>query len=196
MSQGGISRKLEGKIVYFENAGRENTEETLRIAKQRAEELGIKTIIVATTQGDSAARAVEVFEGMKVVVVTHVTGMREPNFQELTDENRQKIESKGGIILTTGHAFTGIDGAMRKKFSMYLLGDVIASTLRIFGQGMKVVCEIALMAADAGLARTDEDAVVISGTGRGADLAVVLTPVNTSDFFDLKVKEILCKPHF
>jgi len=25
---------------------------------------------------------------------------------------------------------------------------------------------------------------------------VVLRPVNSSDFFDLKVKEILCKPHF
>ena len=34
------------------------------------------------------------------------------------------------------------------------------------------------------------------GTGRGADTAVVLRPVNSGDFFDLKVKEILCKPHF
>ncbi len=85
---------------------------------------------------------------------------------------------------------------MRKKFNMYLLGDIIVNTLRIFGQGMKVVCEIALMAADAGLVRTDEDVVVVAGSGRGADTAVVLRPVNSMDFFDLKVKEILCKPHF
>jgi len=131
-----------------------------------------------------------------VVVVSHFTGMREPNMQELTDENRQKIESKGGIILTTAHAFTGVGGAMRKKFNMYLLGDIIANTFRVFGQGMKVVCEIALMAADAGLVRTDEDVIVIGGSGRGADTAVVLRPVNSMDFFDLRVKEILCKPHF
>ena len=187
---------MEGKVVYFEQPGPENTEEVLRIVKARAEELGIKTVVVATTVGDTAVRATEVFEGMKVVVVTHYTGMREPNFQEVTGENRQKIESKGGIVLTTAHAFTGIGGAMRKKFSMYLLGDVIANTLRIFGQGMKVVCEIVLMAADAGLVRTDEDVIAIGGTGRGADMAVVLSPVNTMDFFDLKVKEILCKPHF
>ena len=187
---------MERKIVYFENVGRGNTEKTFSISKERAEELGINTIIVATTQGDSAVRAVEFFKGMKIIVVTHVTGMREPNVQELTDENRQKIESGGGLIITAAHAFTGLDGAMRKKFKMALLGDVIANTLRIFGQGMKVVCEIALMAADAGLARTDEDVIVISGTARGADLAVVLTPVNTSDFFDMKIKEILCKPHF
>ena len=187
---------MEGKTVYFDNPGPENMEEVLRIARARAEELGINTIVVATTVGDTAARAVEVFQGMKVVAVTHFTGMREPNFQELTDENRQKIDSKGGIVLTTTHAFTGIGGAMRKRFNMYLLGDVIANTLRIFGQGMKVVCEIAIMAADAGLIRTDEDVIAIAGSGRGADTAVVLRPVNTMDFFDMRVKEILCKPHF
>jgi hypothetical protein len=187
---------MEGKIVYFDKPGIDNTEEVLRIAKLRAEELGIKSIVVATTVGGTAVRAVEVFDGMRVIAVTHVTGMREPNVQEFTDENRQKVESQGGIVLTTAHAFTGIDGAMRKKFRMFLLGDVIANTLRIFGQGMKVVCEIALMAADAGLVRTDEDIIAIAGTGRGADMAVVLNPVNTNDFFDLRVKEILCKPHF
>ncbi len=187
---------MELQTVYFDNAGEENADEVLRIAKQRAKDLGIKTVVVASTRGDTAVKAVDVFKGMKVVVVSHATGMREPNFQELTEENRQKIESKGGIILTTAHAFTGIGGAMRKKFNMHLLGDVIASTLRVFGQGTKVVCEITLMAADAGLVRTDEDAIVIAGTGRGADTAVVLRPVNSSDFFDLKIKEILCKPHF
>ena len=187
---------IEGKVVYFPKIGRENMEETLRIAKERADELGIKTILVATTRGETGARSVEVFKGMKVVIVTHATGFREPNMQELTEENRQKIESKGGIVLTATHAFSGVGGAMRKKFNMYLLGDVIANTLRIFGQGMKVVCEIAIMAADAGLANTEEDVIVITGTGRGADMAVVLKPVNSVDFFDLRIKEILCKPHF
>ncbi len=187
---------MEGKTVYFPKPGKDNTEEVFGIAKSRAEELGIKTILVATTRGDTGVRAVEVFKGMKVVVVTHAAGWREPDTQELTEENRQKIESKGGIVLTATHPFSGVDGAMRKKFNMYLLGDIIANTLRIFGQGMKVVVEISLMAADAGLVRTDEEIIVVSGTGRGADLAVVLKPVNSRDFFDLRVEEILCKPHF
>ena len=187
---------MEGKIVYFENPGSENTDEVLNIVKARAKELGIKTVVVATTVGDTAVRAVEVLKGLKVVVVTHYTGMREPNIQEFTDENREKVEAKGGLVLTTAHAFTGIGGAMRRKFNMYLLGDIIANTLRTFGQGMKVVCEITIMAADAGLVRTDEDVIAIAGTGRGADTAVVLKPVNTMDFFDLKIKEIICKPRF
>ena len=188
---------MEGKIVYFEKVGRENTEETFRIAKKRAEELGIKTILVASTYGDTAAMAVDVFEGFRVIAVSHVTGHSEPNVQQFTEENRQKVEKSDATIVTAAHAFTGgVNMAMRKKFNTYLLGDVIANVLRIFGQGMKVVCEIAIMTADAGLVRTDEDVIVISGSGRGADTAVVLKPVTSVDFFDLKVQEILCKPHF
>ena len=187
---------MERKIVYFDKPGLDNTKETLAIAKERVEELGIKTILVATTRGDTGVRSVEAFKGYNVVVITHNTGFREPNAQELTEENRKAIEGGGGVVLTTTHTFGGVSRALSKKFSTVTIGDIISNVLRIFGQGMKVVCEISLMAADAGLADTTEDAMVICGTGRGADMAVVLTPVNSADFFDLKIKEILCKPHF
>ena len=84
---------------------------------------------------------------------------------------------------------------MRDKFHTHVIGEIIADTLRIFGHGMKVVCEIAMMAADSGLARTDENVIAIAGHNNGADTAVVLKPVNTNNFFDLKLSEILCKPH-
>ena len=187
---------MEQKIVYFDKPGVDNMEETLKIAKKRAKELGIKTIVVASTLGNTGARAVEVFKGMKVVVVTHSAGFHGPNTQELIEENREKIIKNGGTIFTATHLFSGVGAAMRKKFSTYLLGDIVANTLRLLGQGMKVVVEITVMAADAGLIRTDEDVIAIAGTGRGADYAVVARPVNSGDFFDLKSKEILCKPHY
>ncbi len=187
---------MELKTVYFTNPGRENTEQVLRIARRRAEELGINTILVASTRGDTAVKAMEVLQELRVIAVTHVSGFRAPNSQEFTEENRQIVESKGGIVLTTTHTFGGVSRAMRKQFNTYVIGDIIANTLRIFGQGMKVVCEITLMAADSGLVRTDEDVIAIAGTGKGADTAVVLRPVNAERFFDLKVREILCKPHF
>ena len=187
---------MERKIVYFSEPGSQNTDEVLRIARLRAEELGIKTILVASTTGDTAVKALETFKGARVVAVSHFAGMKGPNTQEFTEENRQRVVSKGGVVLTTTHAFSGLSRAMRKKFNMYLFEEVVANTLRIFGQGMKVVCEIVLMAADAGLVRTDEDVISLGGTSRGADTAVVLRPVNSEDFFDLKVKEILCKPGF
>ena len=187
---------MEGKIVYFENPGVNNLEETLQLAKKRADELGIKTIVVATTVGATAVRATEVFKGMKVVAVTHSAGFHGPNTQELTVENRAKIEKNGGIILTATHLFSGVGAAMRKKFTTYLLGDIVANTLRLLGQGMKVVVEITVMAADAGIIRVDEDVIAIAGTGRGADYAVVVKPVNSADFFELKIKEIICKPRY
>ena len=60
-------------------------------------------------------------------------------------------------------------------------------------KGMKVVCEIAVMAVDVRVVRTDEDAISIGGTGGGADTAVVLRPANLRDLFDLKIREVLCK---
>ncbi len=187
---------MESKTVYFEKQGSENTDEVLSIASRRAEELGIKTILVASTRGDTAVKAMEALSGLRIIVIGHASGFRQPNVLEFTRENRRIVESKGGIILTTTHAFAGISRAMRKKFNTYVIGDIVANVLRIFGEGMKVVCEIAMMVADSGLVRTDEEVIVIAGSSRGTDTAVVLTPVNTQDFFDLKVKEILCKPRF
>ena len=196
---------MELKTVYFENTGKENTDEVLRIAKQRAEELGIKTILVASTVGDTAVKAVEALKGMRVIIVTHSAGFKDPDTQEFTEESRKIVEGKGGIILTTTHAFGGLTRSMRQGSIMearqtYVIGDIVANTLRVFGQGMKVTCEIAAMAVDAGLVRTDEDVISIAGTGgdagRGADTAVVLKPAPAHLFFDLRVREILCKPHF
>lgn len=185
---------MEVKTVYFEEKGPVNTEETLKIARKRADELGIKTIVVASTVGDTAVRAMDVFKGFRVIVVTHVTGMRQPDDQEFDDNKKKIVEDKGGIVLTTTHALGGLSKAMRKKYNTFVLGEVIADALRIFGQGIKVVCEMACMAADAGLLRTDEDIIAVAGSGRGADTAVVMKPTHTHDFFDLRIREILCKP--
>jgi hypothetical protein len=182
--------------VYSDKQGRGNTERALQIAKARAEELGIRTILVATTGGTTGIRAAEEFRGFNVVVVAHSTGFKEPNHQELTEENRRAIEAAGAKILTCQHAFGGVGRAVRKKLGTYQLDEIIAYTLRIFGEGMKVACEIAMMAADAGLARTDEPVIAIAGTGRGADTAVVLRPTNAQTFFDMRIMEILCKPRF
>ena len=83
---------------------------------------------------------------------------------------------------------------MRNKLGTYLTDEIIAYTLRTFGEGMKVCAEITLMAADAGLVRVGEPCIAIAGTGRGADTAVVLVPANAQEFFDLKVMEVLAKP--
>jgi uncharacterized protein len=188
------SKMFTGNVTYFSRPGKENTEETFQLARRRADELGIKTVIVASTKGETGAKAVKLFRGFRVIVVTHSHGFAERDKQELDNDEREAIESGGGLVLTTTHAFAGVPRAIRKKFNTYETNEIIAYTLRIFGEGMKVVCEIALMSADAGLVKTSEDIISIGGTGRGADTAVVLKPANTQDFFDLRIKEIICKP--
>jgi len=187
---------MEAKTVYFERPGQENTAEVLRLAGQRAKELGIKTVVVASTRGETAAQAVTALKGLRVIIVSHSQGFREANTNTFTEENRKVVEKGGGIIYTGTHLFAGLSRAIRNKYNTYVVGELFASVLRLLGEGMKVVCEISTMAADAGLVRTDEEVIVIAGTGRGADTAVVLTPVNSQNFFDLRVKEILCKPRF
>jgi hypothetical protein len=180
--------------TYFGQPGRQNTARTLEIARQRADQLGIRTVLVATTQGETGVRAAQLFRGYDVVVVTHSTGFAGPNIQELTEENRAAIESAGAQILTCQHALGGISRAVRKKWGTYAIDEIVAQTLRIFGEGTKVCVEIALMAADAGLVPVGEPCIAIAGTGRGADTAVVLIPANVQQFFDLRVMEVLVKP--
>jgi len=192
---------MEAKTTYFDKPGGENTDAVLALARQRADELGIKTILVASTSGNTAVKALDVFKGLRVITTSHCMGFLQPDVQEFTEENRNIIESKGGIIITAAHAFGGVSRAFRQGDvpqapATYVVGDLIASTLRVFSQGIKVACEIAVMAADAGLVRTDEEVIAVGGTGRlkGADSAIVVQPANAHRFFDLRVKELICKP--
>jgi hypothetical protein len=180
--------------TYFKKPGKQNTDRTLEIVKQRADELGIHTVIVASTRGETGIQAAKQLQGHDVIVVTHSTGFKEPNTQELTKENRAAIEAAGGQVLTCQHAFGGVNRAVRKKLGTYMNDEIIAYTLRTFGEGTKVCLEIAVMAADAGLVQAGEPCIAIGGTGRGADTAIVLAPANAQDFFDLRVMEVLAKP--
>jgi len=182
------------QTTCFHKAGPHNSARTLELAAGRARELGIQRVLVATTMGDTGVTAAQMMPEKDVIVVTHSTGFVQPNHQELTDTNRAAIEAAGAKILTCQHAFGGVNRAVRKQFDTTQLDELVAHMLRMWGQGMKVVVEMALMAADAGLVRTDELVMCIAGTGRGADTAVVLRPVNAQAFFDLRFIETVCRP--
>jgi hypothetical protein len=185
---------LECKTVYFEKSGRDNTDLTLKLAKVRAEELGIRNVVVASYTGVTGVKVSEVFKGYNVIVVAGVVGFREPNAHRLLPENRSAIENNGGKIVFSTHAFGTLGRAVNRRFGVIQVDEIIAHVLRLFGAGTKVACEIACMATDAGLLRTDEEVIGIGGTGGGADTAIVLKPSNTHTFFDTRIKEIICKP--
>jgi hypothetical protein len=179
---------------YHREPGKQNTQKTLEIAAQRAMALGIKDVLVASTSGETGLLAARIFSGSNVVVVTHSTGFLKPDHQQLRPELRGKLEKEGATALTGQNAWGGVGRAVRKKLDTYELEEIIAYTLRIFGEGTKVAVEIALMAADAGFVSTQKPCISIGGTGQGADTAIILRPAHAQNFFDMKILEILAKP--
>ena len=185
---------VERKIAYFEAPGRQNTDALLKIVRAYADKTGVKDIVVASTTGETGVQAYKLFKGFNLVVVTHHVGFPNPGEQELKEMNRRQISANGAKILTATHALSGVERAIRKSFGTIEPLEIIANTLRLFGEGTKVCVEIVLMAADAGLISADRDVIAVAGSGRGADTALLIKPANSSRFFDLEVKEIIAKP--
>jgi len=180
--------------MYFDRAGEENTTDALRIAVEEAEKRGIRHIVVASTRGDTGLQAAKLLEGkgMALVVVGHNTGFSEEGKQEFDEGKRAQIEKLGGKVYTGTMVLRNLGTAIRSMQS-YSQQDLVANTLRMFGQGMKVCVEIVAMAADAGLIPC-EDVIAVAGTGRGADTVAVIRANSSNNFFQIKVREILAKP--
>lgn len=184
----------EKTIVYYETPGNANTETTLLRAKDRAKSLGIQDVVVASTTGQTGVEACEVFKGFNLVVVRHHTGFQTPGSQQMHPESERSILASGARIVTASHAFSGVERAMRTKRGTIGPLELMADTLRVFGEGTKVCLEIAVMAADAGAIPVGTPVVAIAGTSKGADTALVVRPAHSNNFFDLYVSEVIAKP--
>lgn len=184
------------QTLYFNSPGPKNTEALLEHAAKRAKELEIKKVLIATNTGRTMEEALAHFDpqAFQLIAVTHVTGFVEPDQQQMPEEVRAELKSKGIKVLTAAHAFGGVGRGVRNKLGSFQVDEIIAFTLRTLGQGVKVGVEMSLMAADAGYVRCDEDVVTIGGTGKGADTAMVVKPANSHRFLEVKIREIIAKP--
>ena len=187
---------ITDKVHYFEAKGRENTEATLTLAVEAARALGIKNIVLSSTEGGTAKMMADEIEhdGITVTVVTHAYGQMKPNTNPMPAELRQHLVEKGFNICTAAHALSGAERSLSNTFNGVYPVEIIAHTLRMFGQGTKVCVEICAMAADAGLIMTGEPVVAVGGTGRGADTAMVLRPEVSSNIIKTKIDRLICKP--
>lgn len=185
---------MEANIVYFETPGKENTDAVMAIVKKRAEELGINTVVVASFRGYTAEKAVRALDGMRIVIVGGFSQPTMTNLGETFAQGDEDLIKSRATVLVATHLLSGMGRAVRKKFNTSGPQEIVGQALRMISVGVKVGIECTVMAADAGLVPTDEDIIAVAGTRSGADTAIVVRPVNSQDFFDLKVKEILCKP--
>ena len=159
-------------MTYFIAPGRENLDLTMALAKRTAEELGLEEVVVASTTGFTAKKAVEVFKDTGVKLTFVGTG-RERFPTALVEE----LKGKSCNICFSHEVQYGYPDAMKAAY-------------RRFCEGMKVAVEIAMIAAELGYVSTDKDIVSIGKW----DTAIVVKPSTTSRFEELKIRELLCKP--
>ena len=183
---------MEGKILYFETPGKQNTDATLQAARERAEALGIAQVVVASSHGYTAQRASKVFAGMDVeITAVSICASFEDVGWTMTPGERAEVEDLGVRVLTGIHSL-GDD--VSEAFGTRSPNRIVRETLYRFCQGMKVAVEIAIMAADAGLLDMSEEVIAIAGTDEGADTALVLKPAYARKFKQIEILEILAKP--
>ena len=184
--------------MYFDSTGPDRTGETVKIAVREAKERQISHIVTASNTGATVFSLAQEahkqgYEG-KLVCVTHVYGFKENGKNELADEDREKLIKQGIQVHTSAHVLSGAERGLSRKFQGVYPVEMIAHTLRMFGQGSKVCVEVAVMALDAGLVPQGKPIIALGGTGRGADTAIILTPGYNSAILETKIHEILCKP--
>ena len=186
----------EGKIIYFKNKGPENTAPAIACAVNCCREQSMSKIIVASSTGETALKVREAAgPDHEIIAVTYCAGSRFADKVQAFNANRQKVEEADIKIVRGIHALSATERTFENKYATKLIPlNLVSDSLRMFGQGMKVCVEIAIMAAEHGFVCPDEEIVVLGGSGKGADTAVVLKPAYAADMFDLKIRQILCKP--
>ena len=180
-------------MICFDKPGKENTAQTLTAAAQRAAELGINELVLASTTGETAYRALELCPEMSIVCVTYHCGFKEPFQNIMSDTVWKDLMAEGVRVISATHALSGVERSVAKKHGGVYPALLIADTLKLFGQGTKVAVEVAIMAADGGTL-TGNDIVSVGGSSRGADAALVLKPAHQTSLFDMRIREIICKP--
>lgn len=175
--------------------GKENSQETIRLAIEHARQAGIKQIVVASNAGVTAELLLPYADEFAITVVGQVYGFRgdgEPN--PMTGEMKEKLQAAGMQVYHGTHVLSGAERGLSNRFQGAYPVEIIAHTLRMFSQGVKVGVEISVMALDAGLIPEKTPVIAIAGSGRGADTASVIIPAHAQRLLETKVVEIICKP--
>jgi uncharacterized protein len=187
------------KIWYFDKPGSGNTQDALKIATERAKELGIRYLIVPSTSGQTAKTAADTLQGTEIslIVVSHVVGFSSPGVWEFDSKIADELREQGVKIITGTHVLSGLERAFSSspKIGGGSRSEAVAEALRrIIAIGLKVAVECTLIAADQGVIPVNEEVIALGGTASGVDTVCVIKPSHTSRFFDLQVREIVAMP--
>jgi hypothetical protein len=191
-----MGKGKEERIFYFDRKGPVNTNRTLEIALACCKEREIKKIVIASSTGETALKLYEkAGDSVEIISVTYCAGSRFREEVEGFEKNRDSLIAKDIRIVRGLHALSGLERGFESRYkSGFIPLNLVSDTLRMFSQGAKVCVEISVMAAEHGFITPDKDIIAVGGSGKGADTAMVIKPAFAANFFDTKIKAVLCMP--
>ncbi len=160
------------ETVYFNKKGKENTEETLKLAKKIADEKSINDIVLASTTGYTAERAIEICKGLNLIVI----GIGRNTFPS---ELVKRLEKDGNKVYWSDE-------------EKYNYPEDMKTAFRRFSQGTKVAVEMAVIVAKKNAIEVGKKIIAVAGTHEGADTVLVVSIAK--DFNDIVIEELICKP--
>jgi hypothetical protein len=192
-------------VFYFDVCGQINTEKSLKLAIQRASELDINKLVVASETGLSALKAAAMLRNSKIdlIVVTSAAGTKIENTiignlrigipdKKIWDQ----LETSGAEIVRATDPLFNIGAALEHK-GVPTLATLIRFCLRMISSGTAVCVTATLMATDNGVLREGEEVVAVAGSWIGLDTALVVRAANSVNLLKagaMEIREIICKP--
>jgi len=170
------------KTLCFDEPGTKNTDSVVQAVLDKIDETGIKTVIVASTTGKTAAQFGKALRNRARLIAV--------SWKTVSPENMKELKNFGVTMCN-----------FENYLPLHEVGrDLIRNTFYTFGQGMKVCAEVALIAVDKGLISAGQDVIAVGGTGGGSDTAVVVKATSTADMLGpdtqkrLEIREIFAMP--
>lgn len=193
----------KGNILYFESPGFQNTDSIIEVTEERLRMNDINAVIVPMTTGRTFEKFVnKLGEEANIISISEDEVLKACKRISYPDKG-----ALGKLIQNRLSKSSENDINLRRDIFditfLPLCGDsweLIAETLYIFGQGMKVAIEIAVAAVEIGKIDASKKVISVGGTGEGADTAVVLRTSTQKLSFTgkpeerLSIQEILAMP--
>ena len=183
---------IKRETIYYEEGGADHTETTLQASLDAAKELGVKTILVASTSGDTGVKAAEMYRGsgVQLIVVGHQMGFPVAKVQQFKPENWERIAELGGVVNLGTDVMTN---SIRHRQS---LGHSPMSfiTQTLIAMKVKVNVEIIAKACDAGQILPGDMVISVAGSHKGADTSAVFLANDSPNILDIKPQMYICYP--
>ncbi len=202
------------QILYFVDEGKAHLNDTLDVSLKTAVDYGIEKLVIFTAQGEGIYLATKKLKKKHNIELKKRHGSNEiklvgvsfPHGQTFADPNEpskqiqveidpqyQRAFTKAKIPIIRAHLpFDPIAARFRDHGMLGQDFSLIGNALTMFGGGMSLCVQAALMACDAGAVTWGEHVIAMT-----ADTSVLLQAAPTHRFLtDLVVREILCKPLF